>query len=86
MGGILLGLVAGYTVLVNLQNLVALLSHVGVEVFPKEIYGLAEIPWRIVPSDVLSVVGTVFLFCTVAGYLPAWRAANMDPVKAINQE
>lgn len=86
VGGILLGLVAGYTVLVNLQNLVALLSHVGIEVFPKEIYGLAVIPWRIVPFDVISVVATVFLFCTVAGYLPAWRAANMDPVKAINQE
>ncbi len=86
VGGILLGLLLGYGVLINLQNLVALLASLGVEVFPKAIYGLAEIPWRLVPMDVFSVVGTVFVFCAAASYLPAWRAANMDPVKAINQE
>ena len=86
IGGILLGLAVGYLILVNLQNLVALLARLGIEVFPKAIYGLAEIPWRIVPSDILSVVATVFVFCTAASYLPACRAANLDPVKAINQE
>ena len=39
-----------------------------------------------VPADVASVVATVFVFCTAASYLPAWRAASMDPVKAINEE
>jgi len=84
--GELLGIGLGYLVLANLQNIVAGLARVGVEVFPKAIYGLAEIPWRIVPSDLAAVFGTVFLFCAAASYLPAWRAANMNPVQAINQE
>ena len=86
VAGIALGVALGYLVLANLQNLVALLHHFGIEVFPKEIYGLARIPWRVVPADVASVVATVFVFCTAASYLPAWRAASMDPVKAINEE
>ncbi|MGI5870383.1 MAG: ABC transporter permease [Kiritimatiellia bacterium] len=86
VAGIALGVALGYLVLVNLQNLVALLHRFDIEVFPKSIYGFAQIPWRIVPGDVVAVVATVFVFCTVASYLPAWRAARMDPVKAINEE
>jgi len=84
--GELLGVVIGYTVLINLQNIVAGLANLGIEVFPKAIYGLAEIPWRLMPGDIIAVIGTVFVFCALASYLPAWRAANMDPVKALNQE
>lgn len=84
--GIVMGLLAGYLVLRNLQGMVALLARFGMDVFPKEIYGLAKIPWRIVPVDVISVVSTVFVFCTAASYIPAHYAAHLDPVKAINQE
>lgn len=86
VAGIALGVALGFLVLFNLQNLVGLLHRFGIEVFPKAIYGLARIPWRVVPADVFSVVATVFAFCTAASYLPAWRAASMDPVKAINEE
>ena len=82
--GELLGLALGWTVLKNLKNLVAFLAEIGIEVFPKSIYGLAEIPWRVMPSDVASVLATVFVFCVLASYLPAHRAARLDPVKAIN--
>ncbi len=84
--GIVIGLLAGCLVLRNLQGMVALLARFGMDVFPKEIYGLAKIPWRIVPEDIISVVSTVFVFCTAASYLPAHYAAHLDPVKAINQE
>lgn len=86
IAGITLGVALGFWVLSNLQNLVEALRHVGIEVFPKAIYGLPQIPWRIVPSDVTAILLTVFLFCTGASYLPALRAAKMDPVKAINEE
>ena len=86
LAGEALGAGLGSLVLHNLQNLVALLARHGIEVFPKEVYGLAQIPWRIVGSDVAAVLGTVFLFCFAASFLPAWLAARLDPVQAINQE
>ena len=86
VAGEALGFGLGWLVLHNLQRLVAWLSSLGVEVFPKSVYGLAEIPWRIVPSDVAAVLCTVFAFCFAASFLPAWLAARLDPVKAINQE
>lgn len=84
--GTALGIGAALLVLENLQGLVAFLARCGVEVFPKSIYGLAEIPWRVVPQEVVSVAISVILFCTVASILPAWRAARMDPVTALRKE
>ena len=86
VAGEALGFGLGWLVLHNLQRLVAWLASCGVEVFPKSVYGLAEIPWRIVPTDVAAVLCTVFAFCFAASFLPAWLAARLDPVKAINQE
>lgn len=86
VAGEALGYGLGWLVLHNLQRLVAWLASCGIEVFPKSVYGLAEIPWRIVPTDVAAVLGTVFAFCFAASFLPAWLAARLDPVKAINQE
>lgn len=84
--GTLLGIGAAMLVLENLQGLVVMLSHLGVEVFPKDIYGLAQIPWRVIPSEVAVVAGSVIVFCTFASFLPAWRAASMDPVTALRKE
>ena len=84
--GTLLGVGAAYLILENLQGLVSLLAQMGVEVFPKSVYGLAQIPWRVIPSEVVDVVVSVILFCTVASFLPAWRAARMDPVIALRKE
>lgn len=84
--GIILGVALGWLVLINLQNIVAALSSMGIEVFPKEIYGLGAIPYRIIVSDVLIIVGAVFVLCSIASLLPARRAAKLNPVKAMNQE
>ncbi|MEI7898788.1 MAG: ABC transporter permease [bacterium] len=84
--GTVLGIGAAFLILKNLQGLVAFLAQLGVEVFPKDIYGLAQIPWRVVPREVADVAVSVILFCTVASFLPAWRAARMDPVTALRKE
>ena len=80
------GIGAALLILHNLQGLVALLARLGIEVFPKSIYGLAQIPWRVIPREVLDVAVSVILFCTAASMLPAWRAARMDPVTALRKE
>ena len=80
-----LGVILGRMVLRNLQGLVALLADCGLDVFPKSVYGLAQIPWRIVPGDVVAVVGVVAFFCFAASFVPAAIAARLDPVRAIAQ-
>ena len=86
VAGEALGYGLGWLVLHNLRRLVAWLSSMGIEVFPESVYGLPEIPWRIVGTDVAAVLCTVFAFCFAASFLPAWLASRLDPVKAINQE
>ena len=81
-----LGVAMGALVLHNLRGVVALLARFGLEVFPKAVYGLAQIPWRIVGGDVAAVVATVFIFCRAAAFFPAWRASRLDPVKALGQK
>jgi len=84
--GTLLGIGAAYLVLENLQNVVDALARLGIEVFPKSIYGLSRIPWRVIPREVIEVAVSVVLFCSAASFLPAWRAARMDPVEALRKE
>jgi lipoprotein-releasing system permease protein len=86
LAGTVIGIGTALLILRNLQGLVTLLARCGVEVFPKNVYGLAEIPWRVVPGEIAVVAVSVILFCTVASFLPAWRAARMDPVTALRKE
>ena len=67
----------------NLQNLVELLARLGVDVFPKSVYGLDQIPWRVLPSEVAGVAIAVVVFSTLAGIVPALIAARKDPVEAL---
>ncbi len=83
--GILLGLLASWAVLANLQNIVEWLAKMGLEVFPASVYGLAAIPHRLIVTDVLWVVALVFVFGLLASFIPALSAALKDPVKALNQ-
>jgi lipoprotein-releasing system permease protein len=57
-----------------------------VEVFPKSIYGLSEIPWSISFGEIARISLFVMAFCTLASMIPAWRAARLDPVEALRHE
>lgn len=83
--GIVLGLLASWAILANLQNIVEWLARMGVEVFPASVYGLAAIPHRLIVSDIFWVVGLVFMFGLLASFVPAMIASLKDPVKALNQ-
>lgn len=83
--GVILGLAASAAVLSNLQNIVEALARVGVSVFPESVYGLAEIPHRIVASDIVWSVVFVYFFGLIASIIPALLAAVKDPVKALNE-
>ncbi len=84
--GTMLGTLTGYVFLKNLNNIVEFLLSCGKDVFPKEIYMFSNMPWEIVPSDVVLTVVSVHVLCALASLVPAARAARMDPVVALRQE
>jgi len=80
------GIGTGLLVLHNLKRIVRWLTIFDVDVFPKEIYGLSEIPWATSASELMQIAAFVMVFCTLASILPALRAARLDPVQALRQE
>jgi lipoprotein-releasing system permease protein len=85
LAGTLFGLGAGLLVLHNLKHIVAGLTALNVEVFPKEIYGLSEIPWSTSGGELTRIALFVIVFCTLSSLVPAFRAARLDPVEALRR-
>jgi lipoprotein-releasing system permease protein len=63
-----------------------LTSTFGIEVFPRQVYQFSQIPAEVVPGDVLKICVGAFIICSLAALIPAYRAARLDPVKALRFE
>ncbi len=50
------------------------------------IYFISSVPFRVEPNDLLAIVGFALLVTLVACFLPAWRAARVDPSSALRYE
>ncbi len=61
-------------------------SQFRVDLLPKELYQLSQIPAHTTASDVVTVCATVLIICTLAGLVPAWRAAKLEPAEALRGE
>ena len=61
-------------------------SQFRVDLLPKELYQLSQIPSHTTTQDVVTVCATVLVICTLAGLIPAWRAARLEPVEALRNE
>lgn len=61
-------------------------SQFRVDLLPKELYQLSQIPAHTTMSDVVTVCTTVMVICTLAGLVPAWRAARLEPAEALRNE
>jgi lipoprotein-releasing system permease protein len=86
MQGLIIGIVgttvgasAGYVLSV-------LLSRYKVIRVPADVYQMSYVPFRVLPEDMLMVVGGAILICFFATIYPSRQAAKLDPVQALRYE
>jgi lipoprotein-releasing system permease protein len=85
--GSLLGTLTGIVVIYWRNNILHFASNVlKINLFPPEFYYFDGLPAKIIAGDVLIVVAVTIVLCTVGGIIPAWRAAKLDPAKALRNE
>ena len=58
----------------------------GFELFPSNIYGFDQLPALVSPSDIAVICGSALVICVLAGLVPAWTAARLEPVEALRHE
>ena len=81
------GVALGTLVITFRNDILHLVSRwTGSDLFPKEFYYFNELPAHIVPQDVAFIVISSIVLCTLGALLPAWRAARLDPAKALRYE
>lgn len=84
--GTALGVGLGMLVLKYRNNILGFFSERKMELFPEELYGFDQLPAQVVLSDVIWICIASVIICLVAGILPAFNAARLQPVEALRNE
>ncbi len=85
--GNLIGVAAGFTVLALRNQIREFLARfAGIDIFSAKIYLFTEIPAQITGSDIAVICSASFIICLFAAAIPAFFAADLDPVKALREE
>lgn len=87
LGGTIGGLVLGFTALHFRNSIVAGFTKLTAsEQVLTRFYQFSQLPAYSENRDVAAIVICSIVICTVAGLLPAWRAAKLNPVEALRSE
>jgi lipoprotein-releasing system permease protein len=85
--GAFLGLLLGWLFTDNVNGVKEFLDErFGIQIFPPDIYLFPDIPTIWHWPSVLTIMAGSVLVAFLAGFVPALRAARMDPVKALRYE
>lgn len=86
MGGVL-GIVAGITVLHYRDQIVSIfVKWCGIDDFMLRFYSFAHMPAQYDGKDIIILWVLAIVMCGIAGLLPAWRAAKIQPAEALRNE
>ena len=87
VAGCALGSVGGYLSAYFLNDINEFAYQwTGRELFPRRVYNLDEVPIDLDPTWILQVVAGALFLSLVVSWLPARRAARLDPIKALMHE
>jgi lipoprotein-releasing system permease protein len=85
--GTVLGVVIGFGVLAIRNDIVhGLTRMLNRQDTLQQFYQFADLPSHTLPSDLIMIVVMAIVISTLAGLLPAWRAARLKPVEALRSE
>lgn len=85
--GTLSGLILGLLVALNIDALRRGLEALsGWKLFHEEIFFLTNLPAKVIPSDVITVIIMSLIISFLSTLYPAWRASKLDPVEALRYE
>ena len=85
--GVMVGVGLGLATVANINSVNHFLSRVlGLELFPRDIYMFTAIPAYLTMRDLWTIALSALVICTLAGLLPALRAARLEPVEALRYE
>lgn len=85
--GTVLGTGAGLLIVHYRNGIAWLLGKImGVEVFPKELYHLTQIPAHLTGSDLVIIIGGSVLLCIAGAVIPALFAGALSPAQALREE